>query len=122
MDDNLLMVESLFLNFNALWDAVSCDYYLVDENENHIGRISGKDKPIACGVMIRTDRLFEIGLYDEKFKMREEEDLRIRFEKKHNIHNIELPLYRYRKHEKNMTNNKKDMEKFKKILHSKHKS
>lgn len=120
VDDNLLLVESIFLNFNASWDAVSCDYYLVDEDEKHIKRVSGEKNPIACGVMFRTDRLFEIGLYDENFKMREEEDLRIRFAKNHVIKNIELPLYRYRKHEKNMTNNKAEMVKYKKILKSKH--
>jgi hypothetical protein len=32
--------------------------------------------------MFRTDLLFEVGLYDENFKLREEEDLRLRFEKK----------------------------------------
>ncbi len=121
VDENLLLVEMLFLNFNSTWDAVSCDYYLVDENEKHIGRISGSEKPIACGVMFRTDLLFGIGLYDENFKMREDEDLRLRFEKNHNIKNLELPLYRYRKHDNNMTNNKEGMAKYKKILKSKHK-
>ena len=87
IDESLLLIESIFLNFNASWDAVSCDYYLVDEDENHITRVSGEKKPIACGVMFRTDRLFKIGLYDENFKMREEEDLRIRFEKSHIIKN-----------------------------------
>ncbi len=120
IDENLLLIESIFLNFNASWDAVSCDYYLVDEDENHIKRVSGEKKPIACGVMFRTDRLFEIGLYDENFKMREEEDLRIRFGKSHIIKNIELPLYRYRKHENNMTNNREGMKKYKKILRTKH--
>ena len=120
IDENLLLIESIFLNFNASWDAVSCDYYLVDEDENHIKRVSGEKKPIACGVMFRTDRLFKIGLYDENFKMREEEDLRIRFEKSHIIKNIELPLYRYRKHENNMTNNTEGMKKYKKILKTKH--
>jgi len=120
IDDNLIMIESIFLNSNAKWDAVSCDYYMVDEDENHIDRISGAEKPIACGVMFRTDLLFGIGLYDENFKMREDEDLRIRFEKNHNIHNIELPLYRYRQHNNNMTSNKKGMARYKKILKSKH--
>lgn len=122
MDDNLIFIESLFLNLNPSWDAVSCDYYIVDEDENHTKRISGEKNPIACGVMFRTDLLFEVGLYDENFKMREEEDLRIRFEKNHKIHNLELPLYRYRKHDKNMTNNHNDMERYKKFLHSKHKN
>ncbi|HMQ67445.1 MAG TPA: glycosyltransferase family A protein [Ignavibacteria bacterium] len=121
MDENLLHIEMTFLNFNPTWDAVSCDYFLVDEDEKHIGRISGAEKPIACGVMFRTDLLFEIGLYDEKFKFREEEDLRLRFEKNHLIRNIELPLYRYRKHDKNMTNNKKKMDEYKKALKKKHK-
>jgi glycosyltransferase involved in cell wall biosynthesis len=120
MDENLIYVELMFLNANPSWDAVSCDYIIVDENEKHLNRISGVEKPIACGVMFRTDLLFEIGLYDENFKMREDEDLRIRFEKDHNIKNIDLPLYRYRKHENNMTNNKKGMAKYRKILKSKH--
>lgn len=121
MDENLLHIEMTFLNFNPAWDAVSCDYFLVDEDEKHIGRISGAEKPIACGVMFRTDLLFEIGLYDENFKLREEEDLRLRFEKNHLIKNIELPLYRYRKHDNNMTNNKKKMDEYKKALKKKHK-
>ncbi|MBK8982291.1 MAG: glycosyltransferase family 2 protein [Ignavibacteria bacterium] len=122
IDENLLLMETIFMNLNSSWDAVSCDYFLVDENEKHIERISGRDKPIACGVMFRTDLLFEIGLYDEKFKMREEEDLRLRFEKNHKIHNIELPLYRYRKHNDNMTNNSRGMNKYKKVLDTKHKT
>jgi glycosyltransferase involved in cell wall biosynthesis len=121
MDENLLYIEMTFLNFNPAWDAVSCDYFLVDEDEKHIGRISGEEKPIACGVMFRTDLLFEIGLYDENFKLREEEDLRIRFDKNHLIKNIELPLYRYRKHDNNMTNNKEKMDEYKKALKKKHK-
>lgn len=120
MDENLVSIELMFLNSNSSWDAVSCDYYLVDENEKHIGRVSGSEKPIACGVMFRTDLILGIGLYDENFKMREEEDLRIRFAKNHNIRNIDLPLYRYRKHDNNMTNNKRGMAKYKRILKNKH--
>lgn len=120
IDENLVSIELMFLNSNASWDAVSCDYYLVDENEKHIGRVSGSEKPIACGVMFRTDLILGIGLYDENFKMREDEDLRLRFEKNHNIRNVELPLYRYRKHDNNMTNNKIGMAKYKKILKTKH--
>lgn len=120
IDENLVSIELMFLNSNPSWDAVSCDYYLVDENEKHIGRVSGSEKPIACGVMFRTDLILGIGLYDENFKMREDEDLRLRFEKNHNIRNVELPLYRYRKHDNNMTNNKRGMAKYKKILKTKH--
>lgn len=112
-DENILYVESLFLSLNDNIDAVSCDYYLVGEKEQHIKRMSGGEKPIACGVMFRKDLLIDIGLYDESFKAREEEELRIRFLKKHNIFNIPLPLYRYRKHENNLTNNSNLMDKYK---------
>jgi hypothetical protein len=54
--------------------------------------------------MFRTDHLIDIGLYDESFLLHEERDLRIRFRQKYNIHRLELPLYRYRRHEDNMTN------------------
>jgi hypothetical protein len=120
IDENLLLVESLYLGLNPEWDAVACDYYLVDQKEKHIKRISVKDKPIACGVMFKKDLLFEIGLYDKKFRMHEDEDIRKRFEKKYRIHYIELPLYRYRRHDKNMTNNKSLMAKYAKKLEKKY--
>ena len=116
IDENLLLVESLYLSLNPEWDAVACDYFLVDQKERHIERISVKDKPIACGLMFKKDLLLEIGLYDKKFRMHEDEDIRIRFERKYKIRQIELPLYRYRRHGKNMTNNKKLMAKFAKKL------
>ena len=119
-DENILYVESLFLSLNNNIGAVSCDYYLVSEKEEHIKRISGEKEPIACGVMFRKDLLIEIGLYDKSFKAREEEDLRIRFLKKHNIFNVPLPLYRYRKHGKNLTNNVEKMDEYGEKLTTKH--
>ena len=50
--------------------------------------------------------LIDIGLYDESFLIHEERDLRYRFLQKYSIHRIELPLYRYRRHGNNLTNNK----------------
>ena len=120
-DENILYVESLFLNLNDNIDAVSCDYYLVGKKEEHIKRISGGKEPIACGVMFRKDLLIGIGLYDKSFKAREEEDLRLRFLKKYDMYNINLPLYRYRKHSNNLTNNKKLMDKYKRKIENKHK-
>jgi hypothetical protein len=60
--------------------------------------------------------LIDIGLYDESFLLREEEELMIRFKSKYKISRLQLPLYRYRKHENNITNNKETMKKFKKRL------
>lgn len=118
---DLLFIEKLFLTENNLLDAVSVDYFLVDERGNHIEHVNAEKKPIACGIMFRKDFLLDIGLYDETFKAREEEDLRIRFLKKHNIYNIILPLYRYRMHDNNLTKNKKIMSQYKRKLNGKHK-
>lgn len=105
-----LKIQSLFLEEDHSLDAVSIDYYLVDDKENNREWIKSHEKPIACGIMFRKDLLIEIGLYDEQFRAREEEDLRIRFLQKFSIYHIPLPLYRYRRHEKNLTNNVEAMD------------
>ena len=118
---DMLLIQNLFLSENNSLDAVSVDYHLVDERGTHLKHENSDEKPIACGVMFRKDLLYDIGLYDETFRAREEEDLRIRFLKKHKIYNIILPLYRYRMHNTNLTKNEKEMSKYKKKLQLKHK-
>ena len=121
MYNDLLYIESSYLNLNPQWDAVSCDYMIVNEHEEHIERKNGEEAPIACGMMFRVERLIDIGLYDPKFEANEEKDLRLRLEKKnYSIKNIELPLYRYRKHSTNLTNNITKMKKYDKLLKEKH--
>ena len=78
------------------------------------------EDPIACGIIFRTDQIVDIGLYDEDFLLHEEQDLRIRFLAKHTIHRLELPLYRYRRHEKNITNNLEAMNSYMAKLNEKH--
>ncbi|MGA1823446.1 MAG: glycosyltransferase family 2 protein [bacterium] len=103
--ESLVYIEHLFMSMNIHWGAVSCDYLIVDDNEYHLNRISGASHPIACGVMFKKDALIDIGLYDEEMLLAEDKDLRLRFLQKYHIGNIELPLYRYRKHSDNITNN-----------------
>lgn len=119
---DLLKIQSVFLTENNRLDAVAVDYYLVNDYGDHLGWINAEEKPIACGIMFRKDRLFDIGLYDQLFRAREDEDFRIRFLKKYNIYNIILPLYRYRRHDNNLTNNMDEMEKFRRKLDEKHNS
>ena len=54
--------------------------------------------------MYKTSHLFEIGLFDENFRLHEDRELKHRFEKTYQIYRLELPLYRYRRHENNITN------------------
>jgi len=117
---DLLKVATLFLEENSLLDAVSTNYWLVDDRGNHIQHVSAEEKPIACGIMFRKDFFFQIGLYDEAFRAREEEDLRIRWLDKYNIYNIIVPLYRYRMHENNLTKDDEQMSTYKQMLITKH--
>ena len=116
-----LRVQNLFLNENNAFDAVAIDYYVVNERGQHLEHISSSDKPIACGIMFRKDYLFNIGLYDENFTAREEEDLRIRWEQAgYGIYHIPVPLYRYRMHENNLTKDNQKMSDSQLKLNQKH--
>lgn len=117
---NFVNFLSFYLDANLHADAVACDYLLLDDREQIIERCNCNEKPIACGIMFRKQQLFDIGLYDEGFRCHEERELRIRFEKKYSINRLELPLYRYRRHESNMTNNAGEMQRHDQLLVQKH--
>lgn len=92
------------LRANPAIKAVSCDYLLIDElGQEEI--VNCKDFPIACGIMFTRESLFSVGLYNEKYKMHEDKELRKRFEKENHIERLPIPLYRYYKHKENLTNN-----------------
>lgn len=109
-----------YLKHNQEYDAASCDYYLVDNDENIISRESALISPIGCGIIFNKEKLYKIGLYDESFRYHEDKDLRIRFEKNYKIIHLSIPLYRYRRHEQNITNNKHEMESHHNKLKHKH--
>lgn len=104
---DFVRVLSLFLELNGHMEAVACDYYTVDEREDHLEHVNCLERPIGCGIMFRKDRLIELGLYDESFLMAEDLDLRLRFERRWPMHRVELPLYRYRLHGENMTTDRR---------------
>ena len=118
-----ILSEYLIQNEEAdeFMDAVACDYLLVDDSEKSFSRKNCLKDPIGCGIMFRTQHYKEIGLYDENFLRHEDKDLRKRFEKKFKIHRIKMPLYRYRRHKRNITNDKKVMDYHLKKLKKKHK-
>jgi glycosyltransferase involved in cell wall biosynthesis len=118
--EDLIYVEHLHLALNPHWGAVSCDYIIVDEQEQHISRVSGIHRPIACGMMFRKDALISIGLYDETLQICEDEDLRIRFMQRYHIGHVELPLYRYLQHAGNLTHNHQEVEKYRTQIRDKY--
>ena len=48
-------------------------------------------------------KFIKYGMYNKKFRHREEEELKIRLAEKYKIFNLPLPLYRYRMHKSNKT-------------------
>lgn len=114
---NILM---LHLRLNNDIDAIACDYFEVDEDQNILSQKNCMEKPIGCGIMFKTDQLLDVGLYDESFLLREEEDLRARFIKNHVIGRVKLPLYRYLLHGGNSTNDQSKMDLYAEKLKSKH--
>ena len=117
---NFLNFLYFFLDQNLRMDAVACDYWLVNDAEDWLERMNCDSHPIACGVMFRREQLLEIGMYDEAFRCHEDIELRLRFEKKFQVHRLELPLYRYRRHNNNLTNNLDTMEVYRQNLLRKH--
>jgi glycosyltransferase involved in cell wall biosynthesis len=97
-------VLSMHLHMNPEMAAVACDYYLVDDTEQHLEKVNCLEAPIGCGIMFRIEHLIELGLYDRDMRVHEDKDLMIRFLEKYVVHRVALPLYRYRRHAQNMTN------------------
>ena len=103
VNKNFLTFLYNYLTLNQHIDAVACDYILVDDKDEWLERVDASLEPIACGILFRKKHLIEIGLYDEEFLCHEDRELRIRFQKKYNINRLDIPLYRYRQHENNIT-------------------
>lgn len=120
VNSNFINFLSFYLDVNLDADAVACDYLLLDDQEQLIERCNCAEKPIGCGIMFRKKHLFEVGLYDESFRCHEDRELRIRFEREYSIARLELPLYRYRRHNDNMTSNFEEMERHDQMLSEKH--
>jgi glycosyltransferase involved in cell wall biosynthesis len=109
ISNNYLEIVSFYLDNNYYWDAVACDYLKVDKKGKVIKRFNFRKKPIACGILFRREKIFEIGLYNKTLRLNEEKELRKKFfKKKFKMGYVELPLYRYVMHEDNITKNIND--------------
>ncbi len=120
VSNDFLRFLIFYLEDNKEAFCVSCDYHYVDDNEQKYKRIKYDEIPVSCGVMYRKDELIKLGMYNEEFKHREEEELRARLGSLYKIHNLGISLYRYRKHSSNKTKQIENMKQYKKKLFSNH--
>ena len=78
---NFLFLSKLFLDMNREYQAVAVDYIKVNNFETVLSKENCLKNEIACGIMYRKECLINIGLYNEKFKMREGHEINQRFKK-----------------------------------------
>lgn len=115
LDPNALLVMTKILNNNKSLGLVFPDYYYIDERGEVIGQnrrhdfknvVTLKDQPAhgAC-TMIRKRCLLGVGGYSEDYHCQDGYDLWLKFIEKHEIENVNLPLFYYRRHGENLTEN-----------------
>lgn len=105
-----------YLELNEHADAVACDYLLVDNKENVLSREDASRNPIGCGIMFRAARVRELGGYNEMFRAHEDKEFRLRFDERYSLEQLRMPLYRYRRHDQNLTNDLDLMKKYETLL------
>jgi len=114
LDVNALMVLTDVLERNQDVCMVFPDYFIVNQagcvidivHRHDFDDVTLLDKPAhgAC-TLVRKDCLLELGGYDEAFKCQDGYDIWLRFIKRYHVTNVNLPLFYYRKHASNLTNN-----------------
>ncbi|MBI4347584.1 MAG: glycosyltransferase [Elusimicrobia bacterium] len=114
-DENILLVESHFLDTHPNVQMVFPDYYRVDHRGGileHVRLPKVHDEvtlldrsPLAAGAMFRRWCFEALGGYDETLAYQEDYDFWIRFIDRFNVYNVNLPLLYYRQHDRNMSRN-----------------
>ena len=116
--NEFINILSYYLKENPSYLGVSSDYYLVNDDGKKLSKVSSKLKPVSCGILYNKNKLLKSGLYNPKFKHREEEELRYRLGKKYKILHTNLALYRYRMARSNKTKSNDYINIFKKKINS----
>ena len=91
----------LWANFNNS-HAVACSYQEVNFNEDVLQTKTQQKEPLACGILYRTDILEYLGYWDPKLRINEDRDMIKRFKKEFKLEYLNIPLYRYFKHDNSL--------------------
>jgi glycosyltransferase involved in cell wall biosynthesis len=90
--------------FGRDYQGIATDYLNVTPEGSVISYGDSQIEPIACSIAFKMDAIEALGFYDEKLRFGEDVDLRRRFENANfKIRNINLPLYRYVRHQNSLT-------------------
>lgn len=113
LDENALLVMATYLDNHPDVALVFPDYFLVDKAGTVIGQerrhdfnkeVTLRDQPAhgAC-TMIRKVCLMEVGLYSTQFTCQDGYDLWLKVIERYEVGNVNLPLFFYRRHGENLT-------------------
>jgi len=129
LNENAMTVLSDKLSSDNNLALVFPDYYLIDvdgniiaeEKRHDFNNVTMYDQPAhgACS-MIRKDVLVELGGYSEEFTRQDGYELWIKIIKNRKVANINLPLFYYRQHENNLTNDREKLYKTRHKIVKKH--
>jgi CMP-N-acetylneuraminic acid synthetase len=115
LDENALLVLTNILESDPGLALVFPDYYYVDAH----GKITGQERRLnfqtevtlldqpahgAC-TMIRRDCLIEVNAYSNSYPCQDGYDLWLKIVSRYRVRNVNLPLFYYRRHGKNLTEN-----------------
>ena len=117
LDRHTAFLLSYFLDHNKEIGFVWPDYYVYDEYERIIDRIS---EPQGAGIMFRKQLLVDVGLYDEEMLVHEDKDILLRCMERYPGYHLKMPLYRYYRHGGNLTSQEGMVQRYQKRLASKH--
>ncbi len=114
-DENILLVESHYLDTHQNIEMVYSDYYTADAAGNiieHHRYMRANDElklldrsPLASGAMYKKACWAELSGYNSELHHQEDFDYWIRFVNRFNVACINLPLYYYRRHGITMSSN-----------------
>lgn len=115
LDPQALLVMTNIMETNPALGLVFPNYYYVDDKDRITGQekrhdfkasVTLMDQPAhgAC-TLIRKRCLIGVGGYCEDYCCQDGYDLWLRFIEKHDVENVNLPLFYYRRHGRNLTEN-----------------
>ena len=103
---HFLQTCMLNIEFNEQAKTVATEVFVISDSDEHICRLSWNDYDIVGGALYHLETVFACGLFDETKGVDEDVDFLSRYfaetTPEENSY-INLPLYRYRWHENNMS-------------------
>jgi len=116
LDPNALTIFYQAISRDLNIALVYSDYYIVDNKNNILSFqkqmvkneiLSNQEPALAACCLIRKSALFSVNLYDERFNRQDGYDIWFKLIKNFKFKHVSLPLFFYRRHNVNLTNNKK---------------